>query len=114
MAYIDANYKKSLSGFQELLDLDDINDLTDNCQYWMGEIYYSMKDYLKAIDAFNDVFNYKDNNKGAYARYKLGLCYLNIGDTSKAVESFRKVVSDYSDQGDLVKKSEQFISKYSK
>ena len=114
MAYIDANYKKSLSVFQELLDLDDINDLTDNCQYWMGEIYYSMKDYLKAIDAFNDVFNYKDNNKGAYAHYKLGLCYLNIGDTSKAVDSFKKVVSDYNNQSDLVKKSEQFISKYSK
>ena len=114
LAYLDANYDKSLSIFQELLNINDTNDLTDNCQYWVGEIYYSMKDYNQAIDAFNAVFNYKENNKGAYAYYKLGLCYLNVGNTDKAVESFNKVVSDYSNQSDLVKKSEQFISKYSK
>ena len=91
-----------------------VNDLTDNCQYWVGEIYYSIKDYGQAIDAFNKVFNYKDNNKSAYAQYKLGLCYLNINNTSKAVDAFKKVISDYNDQGELVKKSEQFISKYSK
>ena len=67
-----------------------------------------------AIDAFNKVFNYKDNNKGAYAQYKLGLCYLNINNTNKAVDAFKKVISDYNDQAELVKKSEQFISKYSK
>ena len=114
LAYLDANYDKSLSIFQELLNINDANDLTDNCQYWVGEIYYSMKDYNQAIDAFNAVFNYKENNKGAYAYYKLGLCYLNVDNTDKAVESFNKVVSDYSNQSDLVKKSEQFISKYSK
>ena len=113
LAYLDANYEKSLSIFEELLALNGVNDLTDNCQYWVGEIHYSMKSYGRAIDAFNKVFNYDDNNKGAYAYYKLGLCYLNISDTNKAVESFTKVVNDYSNQSDLVKKSEQFISKYS-
>ena len=114
LAYLDANYKRSLLMFEELLDIDNVNDLTDNCQYWVGEIYYSMKDYSKAINAFNKVFDYKDNNKGAYAHYKLGLCYLNLGETNEAVDSFSKVVNDYSDQNDLVQKSKQFINKYSK
>ena len=114
LAYLDANYKRSLLMFGELLDIDNVNDLTDNCQYWVGETYYSMKDYTKAIDAFNKVFDYKDNNKGAYAHYKLGLCYLNLGQTDDAVASFSKVVNDYSDQNDLVQKSKQFINKYSK
>jgi len=114
LAYLDANYDKSLLMFQELLDTNGVNDLTDNCQYWVGEIYYSMKDYSQAINAFNKVFNYDNNNKGAYAHYKLGLSYLNIGDTNKAIESFNSVISDYSNQADLVKKSEEFIRKYSK
>ena len=114
LAYLDANYKRSLLMFEELLDIDNVNDLTDNCQYWVGETYYSMKDYTKAIDAFNKVFDYKDNNKGAYAHYKLGLCYLNLGQTDDAIASFSNVVNDYSDQNDLVQKSKQFINKYSK
>ena len=114
LAYLDANYKKSLTMFEELLDTDNVNDLTDNCQYWVGEIHYSMKDYSKAIEAFKKVFNYEDNNKGAYAHYKLGLCYLNIDDINKALDSFSKVVNDYNDQNDLVQKSKQFINKYSK
>ena len=114
LAYLDASYKKSLSIFQELLDIQDVNDLTDNCQYWVGEIYYSLKDYSQAIDAFNKVFTYTENNKGAYAQYKLGLCYLNINDTNKAIDAFTKVVNNYNSQADLVEKSEQFIKKYNK
>jgi len=111
-AYLDANYDRSLSMFEELLERDIVNDLTDNCQYWVGEIHYSTKNYSQAITAFNKVFSYQENNKAAYAQYKLGLCYLNINDTTKAVDAFTKVINQYNSQADLVKKSEQFISKY--
>jgi len=110
--YIDANYQKSLSMFLSLLELENVNDLTDNCQYWVGEIYYATKDFNRAIEAFNKVFYYKNNNKGSYAQYKLGLCYLNVNDKPKAVESFQKVVSNHSEQSDLVSKSKRFIEKY--
>ena len=112
LKYLDGNYSQSLVMFNELLALENINDLTDNCQYWLGEIHYSLKNYNQAINSFNNVFAYKNNNKGVYAQYKLGLCYLRIKDTDSAVDAFRKVVTNYPTQTDLVRKSKNFIEKY--
>ena len=112
LKYLDGNYSQSMVLFNELLALENINDLTDNCQYWLGEIHYSLKNYNQAINSFNNVFAYKNNNKGVYAQYKLGLSYLRIKDTSNAVDAFRKVIQNYPNQTDLVKKSKGFIEKY--
>ena len=112
LKYLDGNYSQSLVMFNELLALENINDLTDNCQYWLGEIHYSLKNYNQAINSFNNVFAYKNNNKGVYAQYKLGLSYLRIKDTNSAVDAFRKVVTNYPAQTDLVRKSKSFIEKY--
>ena len=112
LKYLDGNYKQSMVMFNELLALDNINDLTDNCQYWLGEIHYSLKNYNKAIESFNSVFAYKNNNKGVYAQYKLGLCYLNVKNTNSAIDAFRKVIANYPNQTDLVRKSQSFIEKY--
>ena len=42
-AYQNGNWNISLDGFIYLLTLDKNNDLSDNCQYWIAEIYYKMK-----------------------------------------------------------------------
>ena len=110
--YLDGDYNKALSMFGSLIELENINDLTDNCQYWVGEIYYATRDFRNAIDAFEKVFKYEENNKNSYAQYKLGLCYLNINDKKEAVNAFQKVVDNYPKQSDLVRKSKKFIQKY--
>ena len=110
--YLDGDYNKALSMFNSLLQLENINDLTDNCQYWVGEIYYATRDFRNAINAFNEVFKYEDNNKNSYSQYKLGLCYLNINEKQNAVNAFQKVVDNYPKQSDLVRKSKNFIQKY--
>ena len=110
--YLDGDYNKALSMFGSLLELENINDLTDNCQYWVGEIYYATRDFRNAIDAFNQVFKFEDNNKNSYSQYKLGLCYLNVNEKQNAVNAFQKVVDNYPKQSDLVRKSKNFIQKY--
>ena len=110
--YLDGDYNKALSMFDSLLELENINDLTDNCQYWVGEIYYATRDFRNAIDAFNQVFKFEDNNKNSYSQYKLGLCYLNVSEKQNAVNAFQKVVDNYPKQSDLVRKSKSFIQKY--
>ena len=42
-----------------LIELENINDLTDNCQYWIGEIYYATRDFRNAIDAFDKYLGMK-------------------------------------------------------
>ena len=110
--YSGGDYESSLKMFDALLSSGTVNDLSDNAQYWVGEIYYALKDYQSAISAFSKVFNYEDNNKGAYAQYKLGLSYLYLNDIDSAVLAFEKVVRNYSNDANLVKKSQKLIDKY--
>ena len=51
-----------------------------------------MKDYRRSIKEFEKVFKYKDSNKYDDSQYKLGLCYVNIGNKSRAKDEFQKLL----------------------
>ena len=93
--YQNGDLSTSLTGFRHLITIDKSHDLADNCQYWIGEIYYSEKKYDRCIVEFSNVFNYSGTNKADDSRYKLALCYLNIGNKIEAVNSFNQLIQDY-------------------
>ena len=82
--------------------------LADNCQYWVGEIYYSKKDYRRSISAFENVFDFAGTNKSDDAYYKLGLCYYQLQDYNKSINNFQKLI-DYYPQSEFVNKSKKQI-----
>ena len=47
--YQNGEWEKSLEGFKYLLTIGTNSDLLDNCQYWLGEIYYFNKEDSKEI-----------------------------------------------------------------
>ncbi|MBT4482990.1 MAG: tetratricopeptide repeat protein, partial [Candidatus Latescibacteria bacterium] len=87
--YYSRRYESAISGFTELLTVAPNNDLADNAQYWIGECYYAIGNFEKALDAFEKVFNFPDSNKLSDAQIKLGLTYLKLGNTNNALEEFR-------------------------
>ena len=94
--YQNGEWNKSLDGFTYLIAVNSSHDLADNCQYWVGEVYYGLKDYKRSISEFGKVFSFPGTNKADDAQYKLGLCHLNINNKSKALEEFTKVIDYYS------------------
>ena len=74
--------------------MDANHDLADNAQYWLGECYYSKKEYLDAIKEFEKVFTFPNTNKGSDAQYKIALSYKNLGLIDKARAEFQRLV-DY-------------------
>ena len=48
-AYQNGEFEKSLQVFNYLIDINMNHDLADNCQYWIGEVYYGFKDYKLSI-----------------------------------------------------------------
>jgi TolA-binding protein len=77
--YQNGEWNLSLDGFKFLIQADSNHDLADNCQYWIGEVYYSLKEYNRSIKEFEKVFTFPGTNKADDAQFKLGLCYVNIG-----------------------------------
>ena len=106
--YQNGEWNKSLDGFTYLIAVNSSHDLADNCQYWVGEVYYGIKDYKRSISEFEKVFSFPGTNKADDAQYKLGLCYLNINNNTRALEEFIKVI-DYYSKSEYYKKAKQYI-----
>ena len=100
--------EKSIELFRQLLEEDRYDELADNAQYWIGECYYSMKQYRHAIVEFEKVFTFKQTNKDDDAQFKLGLCYLSLGDREKALDEFQRLL-DYYPQSEFISNAKQLM-----
>ena len=80
-AYQNGDWEISLNGFSYLLTLNQNDDLSDNCQYWIAEIYFKMKKYHKSIEEYNVLLEkYPISNKIDDSLYKLGNCYMQLNN----------------------------------
>lgn len=102
------NNEGAISLFRQLLNEDQYHELADNAQYWIGECFYSMKQYRRAIVEFEKVFAFKNSNKEDDAQFKLGLCYAALGERDKAIDEFQRLI-DYYPQSEFVTNAKQFV-----
>lgn len=93
--YNSRKYRNAINQFEQLLASNQTSSLADNCQYWIGESFYALGDYTKAIAAFEKVFSFNNSNKSDDAQLKLGLCYWQENDVSRAKEEFERLLSHY-------------------
>lgn len=106
--YSKKNYEQAIKLFTDLIERNPEGDLSDNAQYWIGECYYGLKNYTRAIVEFEKVFTFKESNKDDDAQLKLGLCYLNLGQRDKAREEFQRLV-DFYPESDYKAKAIEYL-----
>jgi len=95
---MDRKAETALPLFVEFVKDYPDNDLTDNASYWIGECYYLMSDYQKALDQFKVVTErFPDRDKAPDALLKMGFCYEKIGDPARARETFNAVIAKFPD-----------------
>ena len=109
--YQNGEWNVSLDGFKFLIQADSNHDLADNCQYWIGEVYYSLKDFRRSIKEFEKVFTFPGTNKSDDAQFKLGLCFVNIGQIDKAKQEFENLLEFYPNS-EYYKRSQEYLQKY--
>ncbi len=70
--------------------------LAANAQYWIGEAYYSQRDYRQALVEFQKVLEYPSaNGKVPDALLKMGLCYTSLREPGRASEVWTRIVGEY-------------------
>ena len=111
--YQNGEWNMSLDEFNFLIQVDNNHDLADNCQYWIGEVYYALNNYNRSIREFEKVFSFTGNNKSDDAQYKIGLCYMNIGQIGRAINEFKKLLEYYPDS-EYYGRSQDYINQYKK
>ena len=106
--YQNAEWNLSLNGFSYLIHVDSNHDLADNCQYWIGEVYYALNDYIRSIKEFEKVSSFPGTNKSDDAQFKIGLCYMNIGQIDKAKMEFNNLLKFYPNS-EYYKKAQNYL-----
>jgi tol-pal system protein YbgF len=72
------------------------SELAGNAQYWMGEAYYSQKEYRRAATEFQKVIqNYPQGGKVPDAQLKVGLSYLEMGQKGKGTAELKRLIAKY-------------------
>jgi tol-pal system protein YbgF len=70
--------------------------LAPNARYWLGESYYSKKDYPQAIDSYDRVeLDFPRSEKVPAAILKKGYAYLAMNDRKRASLAFSQVLASY-------------------
>ena len=88
-------YDKAIAIFSNMLKDYPKGEYSDNARYWIGECYYAKGDFASGITSFNHVFDTRNSSKADDAQFKLGLCYLKMGQPAMAKEELRKMVDRY-------------------
>ena len=88
-------YQDAVDIFERLISQQPKHNLAGNIQYWIGESYYALRQYKKAFNAFNLVFNTNAFDKYDDTQLKLGFCYFKMGKMRSAVGEFQNLLTYY-------------------
>lgn len=115
----DATYLKGLDVFKtgdmpasrdiftKFLEQYPQHDLSANAHYWIGETYYSEKNYEPAILAFQDVIkNFPTKDKVPAAMLKQAMAFNAINDTKSAKYVLKKLGEAFPKSEEAAKASE--------
>ena len=92
----EGRYENARTDFQNFLKQYPNTEYSDNAQFWIGECYYSQKNYDKAILEYDKVAkNYPTGDKVPYALLKQGLSFLNLGNKTSASLILQQLIKDY-------------------
>lgn len=92
------NYQLALHGFRQFIQLYPNSELTDNAQYWVGEVYYAQGRFPNAIEEFEKVIKWHPNSdKVSSALLKIGYSYINIDEVEQGKLYLEEVITDHPD-----------------
>ncbi|MBN1833115.1 MAG: tol-pal system protein YbgF [Deltaproteobacteria bacterium] len=106
-SFDQGRFEESIEGFKRFLERYPKSGLADNAQYWVGECYMALKQYDRAIAAYEEVKKkYPEGNKVPDAMLKQAMAFLEKGDETGARILLKRIVSAFP-ESDQAKVSEQ-------
>ncbi|XPV74940.1 MAG: tol-pal system protein YbgF [Desulfovibrio sp.] len=93
---LTGNNYEGRTALKKFLRENPSSKLAPNAMYWLGESYYSEKNYGKAILTFKEVTSkYPNHAKSADALLKIGMSYQKMGDADNASFYLRVLADDF-------------------
>jgi tol-pal system protein YbgF len=93
---INGDTKQAMAEFQDYLKYYPDGDRAENCNFFIGEIYYTNGDFQRAIDYYHDVIDrYPEGNKTAAAYLKLGFALLELRQKTDAAKELHLLIKKF-------------------
>ncbi len=92
------HYKEAREGFEKFQEKYPDDTLSDNAQYWIGELHMVQKQHREALLAFGKVISkWPTSTKVPDSLLKIGYAFQELGDLANARVSLTKLINDYPD-----------------
>jgi tol-pal system protein YbgF len=99
---------KGRTTLEEFVKTQPLSELLPNAYYWIGEAYYSEKNFENAIVQFQDVIEkYPSHPKASAALYKQALAFEALGEGKKAAALLKKLIETYPASDEAKKAKER-------
>jgi tol-pal system protein YbgF len=106
--YKEGEFSKARDAFKRFLETNSKDPLAANAHYWLGETYYSERNFEEAILEFQEVIkNYPDNNKVPAALLKQGYSWKETGNAKRARITLKKLVETFPSSPEAAKAKEK-------
>ena len=94
--YLKGNYALAIDGFKIYLDNFSQSPFADNALYWIGECYFSQKEYEEAISRYNElILNFPLGDKVPASYLHKGISMMELDRNEEALSVFKLMVSKY-------------------
>lgn len=94
--YKNGDPQKAREVFNQFLQKFPQHELAANVHYWLGETYYSEKNFDQAILEFQDVIkNFPGKEKVPAAMLKQAMAFQELGDVKSARYVYKKIIDDF-------------------
>jgi len=110
--YRTGRFTESRQLFTAQLEKYPTGSLADRASFWVGETYFSEKEYGQAINAYVSTEKFKGSSKCDDALYKQAVAYARLGENDTARELFNTLVGRYpsSEYADNARKHAEKLS----
>jgi tol-pal system protein YbgF len=91
----ERQYDRAIQEFRAFQRKYPSSEMADDAQYWIGESYFTQKDYNRAILEFNDVLKYRKGDRVPAALLRQAQAFIEIGDKTDARLILQKLLNDH-------------------
>jgi len=91
------NYQDAINKLNEVLKSEKDASKRSECNYRIGESYYGLKQFPKAVDYFTKVVAIGKNSRQDDAQPRMPESLLKMGQTDKAKQSYAMLITKYPD-----------------
>ncbi|MCX6154538.1 MAG: tetratricopeptide repeat protein [Candidatus Kapabacteria bacterium] len=102
------DYNNAIGKLNKIIEKDKSPKVQCQCNYYIGESYYHVKQYDKAITYFNKSLNYKNTENADIAQLMVAESYVKSGQADNGKKAYQQLIEKYP-QSEYIPKARKML-----